>query len=215
MTREELIKKVALKMDEISSSDDVIVSVGTSDNNPLYTQIDSLLNESINDVLLKAPTYRINASVIGKLSSTSVAILGGTRKAVEFGVPNDFLRFISVTDKSFQRPITELAVDGDEISKRQFNKFLVGKSAKPVAVISRTEMGAPKVTCYSYSSEQTPNATLLYVSRYSGSGLSTEVAFDEYLTDIISWACAGKVFAAQGDVNKAKICDENAQALMV
>ena len=58
MDRQELIRKVALKMDEISSSDDVIVSVGIDDNNPLYTQIDSLLNESVNDMLMKAGGLR-------------------------------------------------------------------------------------------------------------------------------------------------------------
>ena len=63
MIRHELIKKVALKMDEISSSDDVIVPVGTGDNNPLYTQINNLLNESVNDVLMKAPIYRLSGHI--------------------------------------------------------------------------------------------------------------------------------------------------------
>ena len=64
MTREELIKNVALKMDEISSSDDVIVDVNISDNNPLYTQINKLLNESINEALVKAPVHRIGNAMM-------------------------------------------------------------------------------------------------------------------------------------------------------
>lgn len=216
MTREELIKKVALKMDEISSSDDVIVQVNISDNNPLYTQINGLLNESINDVLTKAPIYRIQNHVVSNSSSTTVKIFGNTRATAVFNVPEDFIRLASITDTAFQRPIVDLAIEGDSIDKRQHNKFLVAKSAKPVAVIGRNKSGGRTITCYSYDLDATPAPAMLYVKRYEGSiDPSTEIDMDSYLIDIISWVCAGRVFAAQGDVNKGKICDDNAAALMI
>lgn len=215
MTREELIKKVALKMDEISSSDDVIVPVGAGDNNPLYTQINNLLNESVNDALMKAPIYRIQSQVTSLTSFTPNNILGNTRKSVTFVVPDDFIRLVSITDEAFQRPIVDLAVEGDDIDKRQHNKFLVAKSAKPVAVIGRNATGGRAITCYSYG-DATPDPTMLYVKRYDNDKDTTEETdLDEYMTDLVSWVCAGKVFAAQGDLNKGKICDENAAALMV
>lgn len=216
MTREELIKKVALKMDEISSSDDLIVPVGTGDNNPLYTQINNLLNESVNDALMKAPIYRIQSQVESVNTFTPNDILGNTRKSATFVVPDDFIRLVSITDDAFQRPIVDLAIEGDDIDKRQHNKFLVAKTAKPVAVIGRSNAGGRAITCYSYKDE-TPSPTMLYVKRYdtAKNETSAETNLDEYMIDLVSWVCAGRVFAAQGDMNKGKICDENAASLMI
>ena len=216
MTREELIKKVALKMDEISSSDDVIVPVNVSDNNPLYTQINGLLNESINDVLTKAPIYRIQNHVVSMKESTAGSTFDNSRATAVIVVPNDFIRLVSITDDSFQRPIVDLAIEGDGVDKRQHNKFLVAKSAKPVAVIGRDQNGARVITCYSYELNTTPSPTMSYVKRYeSNLDAMLEVDLDSYIIDVVSWVCAGRVFAAQGDINKGKICDDNAAALMI
>lgn len=223
MTREELIKKVALKMDEISSSDDVIVPVGTGDNNPLYTQINSLLNESVNDVLMKAPVYRLQNHVCTLVAGDKIDldnqwwhmedIFNGARKTLVIKVPEDFIRLASISSPSFDRPIVDLAIEGDNIANRQHNKHLVAKSSKPVAVIGNSEEGRI-ITCYSFAEQS--RTTFLYIKRYDNDNDTTaETDLDEYMVDIVSWVCAGRVFAAQGDLNKGKICDENASALMI
>ena len=215
MTREELIKKVALKMDEISSSDDVIVPVTSGDNNPLYTQINNLLNESVNDVLMKAPIYRLHSHIGSVTTSSAFGILGDTRKAASIRIPDDFVRLVSISDALFQRPIVDLAMKGDDVDNRQHNRFLVAKSAKPVAVISGDAAGR-EITCYSYDIDATPSPEVLYIKRYDNDkDPSEETDLDGYMVDLVSWVCAGKVFAAQGDVNKGKICDDNAASLMI
>lgn len=218
MTREELIKKIALKMDEISSSDDVIVAVDSSDNNPLYAQINGLLNESINDVLTKAPIFRIK-DFVDLASSMQIAegyTFDKSRKVAHISVPDDFIRIVSIVDDAFQRPIVDLAIDGDDVSKRQHNKFLVAKTAKPVAVLGRDDAGDRVITCYSYELTDTPAPSMSYIKRFEGSkDLLSTIHIDAYLEDIITWVCAGRVFAAQGDLNKGKICDDNAAALMI
>jgi hypothetical protein len=215
MTREDLIKKVALKMDEISSSDDVILSVGSSDNNPLYVQINNLLNESVNDVLMKAPVYRIQSHIVSTNNVKVEDIFGGMRKVAVITVPDEFIKFVSVTDKLFQREITEVVMQGDDKHKRQQNKFLVAKYAKPVAVLTNTA-GVRKIVCYSYDVADTPRPMLYYVERYEGDeSKEAEVTLDGYMIDVVTWVCAGKVFAAQGDVNKGKLCDDNAASLMI
>lgn len=216
MTRKELIKKVALKMDEISSSDDVIVSVSAEDNNPLYAQIDSLLNESVNDVLTKAPIYRLHQHVSSVSESTSgtVPCYPDPRKKAIISVPSDFIRIVSITDANLQRPIVELALEGDDTDRKQHNKFLVARDAKPVGVMSNGN-GVRQISCYSFDSNATPDPTMLYVKRYTKTDMAADAELDEYLIDLVSWVCAGRVFAAQGDMNKGKICDENASALMI
>ena len=220
MTREELIKKVALKMDEISSSDDVIVAVDSSDNNPLYTQINGLLNESINDILTKAPIHRLTSfvDVVLQGNANTCDAPVGNRSVAVFNVPKDFIRLVSIVDTNFKRPIVELSFEGDEVDKRQHNKFLMAKSSKPVAVLGLNAegQGENKITCYSYDKNTTPYPTMHYISRFEGAlDLSSNITIDDYLADIVSWACAGRVFAAQGDVNKGQLCDNNATALMV
>lgn len=217
MTREELIKRIALKMDEISSSDDVIVPVNGSDNNPLYTQINNLLNESVNDVLMKAPIYRLQSQTSECSSNVKVeGIFSDTRKVAIISVPDDFVRLVSISDNLFQRPIVELAYEGDIIDKRQHTKHLVAKSAKPVAVLCNT-VGGRKIYCYSYDFNViAPDPSLLYIRRYNNDkDTSADTDLDDYLIDIVSWVCAGKVFASQGDVNKEKTCNDNALALMI
>lgn len=194
-------------MDEISSSNDVIVQVLESDNNPLYTLIDSLLNESVNDVLMKAPIYRLHNHIVS-VKASRAATSNGIKVAI-IDVPEEFLRFVSIVDNAFQRPIVELAVEGDDTDKRQHNKFLVAKQAKPVAVISNSASQGRIITCYSYGNDGQPSPVFNYIKRYDDDNL------DEYQTDIVTWVCAGRVFSAQGDINKSKICDENAAALMI
>lgn len=215
MTREELIKKVALKMDEISSSDDIIVAVSSSDNNPLYTQIHALLNESINDVLTKAPVYRIPDSFITTVNDLEgyISVCGGTRRAGVFPVPEDFIRLVSISDSSFSRHIVDLAIEGDDTDKRQHNRFLVAKYEKPVAVLGRADEGYRVIYVYSYDNNTMPFMSITYVTRFTD--VSNDIELDEYMADIVSWVCAGRVFAVQGDANRGKICDDNAIALMV
>lgn len=220
MTREELIRNVALKMDEISSSDDVEIDVHAGDNNPLYTQIDGLLNESVNEVLMKAPVYRLNqfVSMMQPSVEDGSLLIGSniqsTRMTAIISVPNDFLRFISILDSSFQRPITELNFFGDDIAMRQYNKNLIAKTAKPVGVMETRGDGSLLIACYSYDiNSGRPAPMLYYIKRFVDS--SETSLLDDYMIDAVSWVCAGKVFSAQGDINKAKTCDENAVSIMI
>ena len=216
MERIELIKKVALKMDEISSSNQVVVDVLDSDNNPLYALIDGLLNESINDVLTKAPIYRLHNSIVRVDIDgiDEISLLGG-RKAARFLVPANFIRIVSITDDSnFRRPIVDLAIEGDDVDKRQHNQFLVAKGAKPVAVIGRNSDGERIITCYSYNADSAPQLECRYIQRFDG-GPNDDIDLDDYMTELVSWVCAGRVFAVQGDLTRGKICDDNAAALMI
>lgn len=226
MTREELIKKVALKMDEISSSDDIIVAVNSSDNNPLYTQINDLLNESINDVLTKAPIYRIPSAFIETITDIDgeddesvyrvVDIFSETRKKLKIRVPDDFIRLASFSDNCFDRAIVDIAIEGDDVDKKQHNRFLVAKNAKPVAVLCRSNDGERNISIYSYSTYDIPEFSFCYVKRFTdASSVESSIELNDYMTDLVSWVCAGRVFAVQGDVNRGKICDENAAALMI
>ena len=63
MNRTALINQVKAKIDELSPEDAVLVDVGLTDEKPIDTIIDELLDESAKEVLLSAPIYRLNATV--------------------------------------------------------------------------------------------------------------------------------------------------------
>ena len=225
MTVKELIKIVALKMDEISSSDDIIVNVDISDNNPLYAQIYGMLDESVNDVLLKAPVHRLESQIAnlamtvkdnsGKGTYKTEEIFDKTRKRLVFDVPEDFLRLASYTDTKFDRPIVDLSIEGDSIANMQHNKFLFAKSSKPVAVLGRDDDGYRVISCYSYAKDDVVQPKVHYVKRFTSGNIDATISLDSYLTDIVTWVCAGKVFDVRGDINNSKVCNDNAASLMI
>lgn len=63
MNRTALINQVKSKIDELSPEDAVLVDVGLTDEKPIDTIIDELLDESAKEVLLSAPIYRLHATI--------------------------------------------------------------------------------------------------------------------------------------------------------
>ena len=57
MNRSEIINKVKTRIDEVSSSDSLIVDVGIEDNKPIDEIIDEMLDGSILEILSSAPLH--------------------------------------------------------------------------------------------------------------------------------------------------------------
>jgi hypothetical protein len=198
MERSELINKVKTRIDEVSMSGDVIVEVGVENSKPYDSIISELLDESALEVLLKAPFYRLNVTN----GATSVNASNGRLTA-----PADFLRLVSLKMSDWQQPVTELAIAGDEVAKRQANRFLRGGKAKPVGVLSKTNAGY-QINYYSSSTHDVEE--FLYIKRDTAENIA-----DSQLVDAMVWVCAGKTLGVLGEANLANLCYENAKGLMV
>ena len=57
MNRAEIINKVKTRIDEVSSSDSLIVDVGIEDNKPIDEIIDEVLDGSILEILSSTPLH--------------------------------------------------------------------------------------------------------------------------------------------------------------
>ena len=195
-----MINKVKTRIDEVSMSGDVIVEVGVENSKPYDSIIAELLDESALEVLLKAPFYRSNITS----GSPSVHTDDTTGSLT---LPDDFLRLVSLRMSDWQQPVTELAIAGDEVAKRQANKFLRGGKAKPVGVLSKTSAGY-KINYYSSSTHTVEE--FLYIKRDTAENIA-----DSQLVDAMVWICAGKTLGVLGEANLANLCYENAKGLMV
>jgi hypothetical protein len=192
-------------MDEISSSDEVKISVGIEDNNPLYELIGGFIEEAFGEVARIAPVHilSLSATTPATTSSDGVAVIE---------IPGDYLRFAFITGSVFKRTIGTLNMEGDSVAIRQDNTYTRAGNAKPVAVYSGT-VGHPAIRVYCSSG----TATMYYVAK------STHITSDAtpnvtYSTDaeneIAKWVTAEKVFSAMGDAPRAQICRARIEALI-
>jgi hypothetical protein len=63
MNRQALINQVKSKIDELSVEDAILVDVGLTDEKPIDDMIESLLDESAKEILLKAPIHKLTPTV--------------------------------------------------------------------------------------------------------------------------------------------------------
>ena len=238
MTRLELIRQVALRMDEVTpeSPDFTIanIPVDGSDNNPLYALIDGLVDAGALELFSVAPFWRLPQKAFTGVAVKTLPALFNSRKVVRLKVEDDFLRVAEIDCVHFQRPITEVVPEVSDLGKRQHNRFLMGKEAKPVGVMSHDEWttgsGQSAVTaqcreidCYSIDGSTTVNVATDVKATYIAtpempsveSSTDIETVVPPVLVDALEWLVAARTFGARGDANHAAICQQNAQNLLV
>lgn len=204
MERIALINKVKTILDEISSEAMPIVDVGVEDNNPLDQMIESLLDESAVEVLMKAPFYRLDITtwdaepVAYEKDPTTGYIL----------LPEDFLRLVYFRMDDWLRPVTELATKGDPVSLRQYNKHIRGGVARPIGVLSKTADGMI-IEYYSTFTKDHHVEDFQYIRKAAAEEISDQ------MVDALCWICAGKVLIVIGRADQAKNAYDNAQSLMI
>lgn len=232
MTRNELIQAVALRMDEITPEAGLQIPVDGSDNNPLYALIDGLIDGGVLELFSVAPFWRLpqtrfNYSATA-VSSDIIVDTVGDRKIIRLKVKDDFLRVAEIDCDAFQRPITEVFPEQSVQGKRQHNRFLMGKEAKPVGVMSHGVWGSSQcreIDCYSVSGSTSIAPATDIVASYiakpaaikdSAPVVSVETALGgTILIPALEWLVAARAFGARGDSGHADICQQNAQNLLV
>lgn len=202
--RVELINKVKARIDEITDQLAPLVDVGVEDNNPIDTIINTLLDESAVEVLLKAPFVRLDITS----DSTAVAVSNSAIPATgTIQLPESFLRLVSLRFDDWHKSVTELAIKGDAVSARQGNKHLRAGKARPVGVLTRNSEG-PVIEYYSSDSHEI--AELLYIERKSAEQLTNMQTIEA-----MCWICAARVLQVVGRNDAASNAYNNAQSLLM
>ena len=107
MKRNELIRQVALRMDEVTP--DITIedlTVDGADGNPLYALIDGLVDAGALELFSVAPYWRLPQKEFGSANTIveSLPALFGSRKIIRLKVADDFLRVAEISCSGFQRP---------------------------------------------------------------------------------------------------------------
>lgn len=231
MTRDALIRAVALRMDEITPDNGYVIPVDGSDNNPLYELIDGVIDDAVRNLYAVAPYWRLPQSSISSSSLNDETIFEDTpyeRTKLVIKIGDDFLRLAEIKYTDFSRPITELYPEQSEEARRQHNPYLVAKTAKPVAVLTYGKWGSnnevsKQIDCYSLPKDSTTDSNKFSgyyianpqkISDTASPAVSVESVVPEVLVPALEWLAASLAFSARGDANHAAACSQNAQNLL-
>lgn len=220
MTRTELITQVALRMDEITPESGLVIPVDGADNNPLYELIDGLADDCALELYASAPYWIIPTTpfLFGDISVDPIfPTKPDSRKMIRFKVSETFLRLAIIKCAEFERPISEVYPEASSEGKRQHNRYLMGKEAKPVAVLTHGWWnGVPsrEIDCYSLApdSAMAPRAGI-EASYIVKPGRAETIP--ARLFPALEWLIAARAFEARGDANHGQICLNTAKSLLV
>lgn len=141
MTRENIIKQILLRIDEISpfAATDII-------DNDL---IDGLLNESAEDVLMKLPLHLLPTSTPSTVNQISDQI------STKIQLPIDFLRLIKLKLSGWNKSINELFPEEHPKFQLQYtNKYLRGTINRPIAfIVNATTNQNKDILCFGNSND--------------------------------------------------------------
>lgn len=179
MTRSYIIQRVLIKLDEISEQEESFDS--------LRSLADNLLDESANDLLMLLPFHW--------LPLTGMQIVQEDQEEVgQYGyikLPADFLRLGKLKLNEWGKPVFYAYPEGHPVAEKQSYTNLRGGTAKPVAVISKSNAGK---RLYYYSVINNHDVEELdYVKVHEGDEMP------DNLIDPLTWMCAAKVLQAMGE----------------
>ena len=224
MTRKELIAQVALRMDEITPESGLVIPVDGADNNPLYELIDGLADDSALELYALAPYWKLPTTpfLYDEIKVDPIfPTKPDSRKMIRLKVTDTFLRIAIVKCEEFQRPVTDIYPEVSSEGKRQHNRYLMGKEAKPVAVLTHGWWaGAPRreIDCYSLApdSAMAPRAGIeaSYIAKPIVNRIG-DISIPDRLHPALEWIIAGHAFEARGDANHGQICLNTAKSLLV
>jgi hypothetical protein len=177
MTREELVQRVKVKLEEYSPFDydknDMIalqdVEAGSQllEINPIYSYIEASLDDSCNEVLKTIPLHMITPRVLDA-APTFETIKGSSYYKGIYNLPNDYLRLHSVQLTDWVRPIMEVSSYEREDGVFSGNIYTMGKPTRPIVIedygISEEKM-TKQLHCFSSRSNNN-ESPLRYVPKF-------------------------------------------------
>lgn len=185
--RNEIIKQVQLRLDELSPFDDI-------QDNPALHHIDLMLNDSTINLFRLLPYTRL------PLKQVTGGNAGPITGSWVIPLPADYIKLGIASLTGWVRDVTELA-DADTI-KLQGSKYTMGKENKPVVYLKRDSSSAMLYLYSTSASEPTAKVYIVVAKK-------PEDCPDD-LIDAIAWQTASDVLLSIGKNDLAKTAQEKA-----
>jgi hypothetical protein len=188
MTRQEIIQRIFIKMDEASA-----LEVGASIEQP---QIDSILNEATIKTLLLVPV-RLLFKDSKTITADGTAINNETGY---FTLPDDFVRLVVLQMKVWEKPVHQHLTPAHELYAFQSDPFSRGSTTKPLCFINVGASGAI-LEYYSVKNNDHTVKTFRYMDNVEPEEIS-----DTQLLNCVEWQCASMVFGVYGRGDASQYC---------
>jgi hypothetical protein len=201
MVREDVIKKVKVKLEEFSPFDEPKSLVAIASNvKPINSYIEETLDSAYDDVLLLAPLHLIKDNVID-ISSTSTTI---EKKVGYKDVPDNYLRVHSVMYDKWKRMVNRVIYPDQAEYALQRNEYTRGGLVKPVIAINNNKFEiysikpSMKCECFKYIPKTTEGNS----------------EFEDALIDMIVLQCAILILEVFEQTGKAQVLSQELSNLI-
>jgi hypothetical protein len=202
MRREDVIKKVKVKLEEFSPFDEPKSLVAIQDSNvkPINSYIEETLDTAYDDVLLLAPLHLIKENV-SDIYDEKIEVV---KKVGYLEVPDDFLRLHSVMFDKWKRMVNRVIYPNQAEYALQRNEYTRGGLAKPIIAINNN-----KFEIYSIR----PTMKCEYF-KFIPKTIEGNSEFEDTLIDIVVLQCAILVLEIFEQTNKAQVLSQELSNLI-
>lgn len=192
--REVLKRRVIARVDEL-------MPTGITIKEPVE-YLGNELDESAIDVLRKARTdYLVEA-----VKKTADIDVTPDRKGAYLKLPSDFLRFVRLTSKEWQRDIELLTPRESSLFANAFKKHMAPNAHRPMAVITPWESSSAAL--FVMPCEEHQEVSLFYIPKLKAQDMPT------ILDDAVIWLAASRVLAIIRRGDLASNAERNGYAAM-
>lgn len=131
MNRDQIIKEVLVRMDEVSPLDGINVIP-----NPI---VEKVLDESARNILLTCPSQY--APLTPFVSALKVGINSPEVDVSQIRLPEGFLRLIRFRLDKWTKATNKVIQEGSDAHRRQFQKYTLGGSNRPAVCVVNGDLG--------------------------------------------------------------------------
>lgn len=199
MVRGELINAVKTKVDEVAPADEGVMFMQSSDDKPVDNFVDGLLDESAKEVLMFAPSSKLDGVLCTDVPH------GDKDGSGYVFLPDDFLRLLEFKMAEWKISVCDFVEKDSPVGRMQGNKYLRGGVCKPVCVLGRRE-GRRVLEYYSVRKHEVEHFV------YVGLVAAEDVPVD--FQDVLSWWCASRVLQIAGKANESQMAYERGKSLL-
>lgn len=210
MTRDEIIKAVRVKLDELyPHSSDVLVAPG-GEKNPLTRYIDKIIDPITDRIRTICPPHKVSS--VDTTDMEPAILLSFEVIDTNIGVTElhgSWLRSIRISIPEWEKDVYEFIGKDSPIYKLQQNKYTRAGYAKPVCVVSE-EKGVKRMELYTVPATLDPSTiTHFYVKSVPAESMETQ------LLESLIWMTAADILQIMGEDKKAQMASGKAELEMM
>lgn len=225
MTREELVQKVKVKLEELSPFDydktNMIALQALRPNdkqleiNPIYSYIEASLDDSCNEVLKTIPLHMITPRE-HTIAPAAQQIRWSPYYKMVYSLPNNYLRLYAIQLTDWVRPVMEVSSYEREDGVFSGNIYTMGKPTRPIVIEDYGLIGSTMVKqLHCYSTKQPDQSEVLrYVPKFETEDTGDAEGNCDKLANLYALMTAMNVQLVYGNENAYKQLSAEYQLLI-